>query len=73
MDGTGLIPPFLNNYLFFEYDPTYSTSFIENLINWNNPNTTLDPTLSSNNNWYGEMGSIEKAFNYLLTKNIIVK
>lgn len=73
MDGTGLILPFLNNYLFFEYDPTYSTSFIENLIDWNNPNTTLDPTLSSNNNWYGEIGSIEKAFNYLLTKNIIVK
>lgn len=73
MDGTGLIPPFLNNYLFFEYDPTYSTSFIENLIDWNNPNTTLDPTLSTNNSWYGEAGSIEKAFNYLLTKNIIVK
>ena len=73
MNGTGLVSPFLNSYLFFEYTPVYSNTFIENIIDWSNPNTTLNPNLSTSNNWYGETEGIEKAFNYLLTKYIIVK
>ena len=73
MSGTGLVSPFLNSYLFFEYTPVYSSTFIENIIDWSNPNTTLNPNLSTSNNWYGETEAIEKAFNYLLTKYIIVK
>lgn len=73
MDGIGLIPPFLQNYLFYDYTPVYSDTFIENIIDWSNPNTTLSPYLSSTENWIGESGTIEKTFNYLLTKNLIVK
>lgn len=73
MNGVDLVPPFINNYLFFEYKPVFSSNFVENIIDWSNPNTTLTPYASSVNDWYGEMGGIENAFNYLLTKNIISK
>jgi hypothetical protein len=73
MQGIGLIPPFLQNYLFYEYKPIYSDEFVENIIDWTNSNTTLSPYLSSVTDWYGELGSIENAFNYLLTKNLLAK
>ena len=73
MQGIGLIPPFLQNYLFFEYTPVYSDTFIENIIDWTNPNTTLSPNTSSTEDWYGEGGTLENIFNYLLTKNLFVK
>jgi hypothetical protein len=73
MQGVGLIPPFLQNYLFFNYTPVYSDIYIENIIDWTNPNTTLSPTTSSTSDWYGEGGALENIFNYLLTKNLLAK
>jgi len=69
----GFIAPVLQNYFFFEHIPVYSTAFIENFIDWNNPNTTISPFISSAKDWSGEYGTIERIFNYLLTKNLIVK
>jgi PKD domain len=73
MEGIGLASPFLQNYLFFEYNPVYSNTFIENIIDWTNPNTTLSQNISSTDSWYGEGGILENIFNYLLTKNLFVK
>lgn len=73
MNGVGLIPPFLQNYLFYEYKPVYSDTFIENIIDWTNPNTTLSPYLSTVTDWYGKTGILENVFNYLLTKNLLAK
>jgi len=69
----GFVSPLVENYIFLEFDPVYSDKFIENYIDWENPQTTLSPYMSSEQELYGDMGIIENTFNYLLTKNIIVK
>ena len=69
----GYVSPLAENYIFLEYVPVFSDKFIENNIDWENPQTTLSPYMSSEQQLYGDMGIIENTFNYLLTKNIIVK
>ena len=69
----GFIQPVINEYLFYEYTPVFSDEYIENYIDWTSPYTTLKPYISSENDWFGDDGIVEKTFNYLLTKNIIVK
>jgi PKD repeat protein len=76
-DGTGFSQPVLVNYQFFKYTPYYPYDeindqpvYIENIIDWNNPYTTLNYNLSTYQDWYGDSGLVEKVFNYLLTKNI---
>lgn len=58
------------NYLFYEFVPEYSNNFINNIIDWKSPNTTLNRNLSTAENWLGKDGSVETAFRYLLTKNL---
>lgn len=69
----GYAYPLIPNYIFLDFVPVYSDKFIENYIDWENPQTTLSPYLSSEQELYGDKGIIENTFNYLLTKNIIVK
>ena len=69
----GFVQPIIENYLVFTFNPVYSDKFIENYIDWENPLTTLSPYISSEQDLYGDKGIIENTFNYLLTKNIIVK
>lgn len=69
--GYGLINPTLN-YLFYRFNPAYTENYVENIIDWQSPFTTLSPTASTLNEWYGEGGSIEEAFRYLLTKNLFL-
>ena len=71
--GYGLKQPLFSNYLFYRYDPVYSDKYIENIIDWDAEFTTLSPNASSFESWYGNNGSIETAFRYLLTKNLFVK
>ena len=72
-DGYGLLKPITVNYIFYRFEPTYTGKYIENLIDWNSPLTTQMNTMSTLNEWYGEGGSIESAFRYLLTKNLFLK
>ena len=72
-EGYGLIQPAPANYFFYGYNPVVSDKFIENLIDWENIYTTLNPYASTNAEWYGERGAIENVFNYLLTKNLLTK
>jgi hypothetical protein len=73
LEDNGLISPILSNYLFFKYVPRYSGKYIENVIDWDSPYTSLNKTLSTLDDWYGEGGIIESTFNYLLTKNLFLK
>jgi hypothetical protein len=69
----GFAIPLTDHYLFYEYIPKYSDEFIENIIDWNNPNTTITSELSTYENWLEDTGAVEQIFNYLLTNNLIVK
>lgn len=71
--GYGLIQPITSNYLFYEYHPVYSGNYIENIIDWESEFTSLSPTLSTYQDWYGADGCIENAFRYLLTKYLTLK
>lgn len=73
LKNIGFVDPILSNYIFYNYIPVYSNNFIENIIDWNNPYTTLQPTGSTTQEWSGNVGAIETAFNYLLTKYLVVK
>jgi hypothetical protein len=68
--GYGLEQPVTIKYQFFNFTPQYTGEYIENLINWNDPLTTLSRSLSTYEDWYGDNGAIENSFNYILTKSI---
>jgi len=71
--GYGFIQPVYQNYNIFQFVPVYSNSYINNIIDWNADQTTLVPTNSSFNAWYGDNGIVENTFRYLLTKNLFLK
>jgi PKD repeat protein len=68
--GYGLEQPVTVIYEFYNFIPEYTGEYIENQINWNDPNTTLSRNLSTFSDWYGDNGAIENSFNYILTKRI---
>lgn len=72
-EGIGFVQPILTNYQFFEFVPEYSNTFIENIIDWTSTFTTLNSTVSTFEQWYGDNGVLEETFNYLLTKNLFLK
>jgi PKD repeat protein len=72
-DGYGLLKPITINYIFYKFVPAYTGNYVENIIDWNSPLTTQMNTMSTLNDWYGDGGSIETAFRYLLTKNLFLK
>jgi hypothetical protein len=68
----GLIEPVQLNYKFYQFVPVYNNSFIESVIDWNSPYTTINRTLSTAEDLYKDGGIIETMFNYYLTKNLIL-
>jgi hypothetical protein len=58
------------NYEYFEYIPTSSNKQIEGIIDWNNPNTTIQYELSSFNEWAGDEKIVETSFAYQLYKGL---
>lgn len=68
--GYGLEQPVTIKYDFFNFTPKYTGEYIENQIDWNEPQTTLSRNLSTFEDWYGDNGAIENSFNYILTKRI---
>jgi hypothetical protein len=71
--GPEFAAPVTINYLFYKFKPVYTDSYIENIIDWDSEYTTLSPTTSTVEEWYGDNGAIESAFRYLLTKNLFLK
>jgi hypothetical protein len=68
----GLIAPVQYNYKFYEYVPVYDPNpFIESVIDWDSPFTTINRTISTSDELYKDGGIIEAMFDYYLTKNLI--
>lgn len=66
----GLREPIFDNYYFFEYNEE-QIGYKGNIINWDSDFTTVDYTLSSYEEWYGDNGLVETMFNNILTKRLI--
>jgi PKD domain len=72
--GWGLVAPDIvglqisNYYTFYTYNPVYDNTYYDNIINWNDPYTTLQPTNSSYNSWSEDNGIIQSMLSYELTK-----
>jgi len=64
--------PYLEGYTIYYYDgnPNKNINYKNNIINWKSDYTTIDYTLSSYKDWYGNNGLIELMFNNLLTKRL---
>jgi hypothetical protein len=63
--------PLLDNYLIYPFHlhtTEYKRSFSK--INWQSPNTTMSPQLSTWNDWHGPHKISEMLFNYLLTRGL---
>lgn len=60
---------FLSNYEFYTYNNTEG-DIVDSVIDWDNSNTTLSESLSSNNLWLGEDGIVEKILNYNIKKGL---
>jgi hypothetical protein len=71
IDIEGLRTPLFDNYYFFEYNQE-KIGYQGNVINWDSDFTTVDYSLSSYEDWYGDNGLVEKMFNNILTKRLIV-
>jgi hypothetical protein len=57
-------------YEFYEFIPSYDNTQIEGLIDWNNPQTTLNETLSTSSDWMGNEGILETLFSHKLYKGL---
>ena len=75
--GWGLVAPdtitgiqISNFYKFFNYNPIYNNTYYDNVINWNDPYTTLSPTNSSYSNWSSDNGIVQSLLSYELTTGL---
>lgn len=67
--------PFLSkgvsNFCFYKWDQTSQNNPIQSVVNYKDPRNMLNPSLSSNSDWYNSNGIVEEMFNYILTKNLL--
>jgi Concanavalin A-like lectin/glucanases superfamily/PKD domain len=57
-------------YSFYEYIPTQNGTFYDNIIDWNNPMTTLTPQNSSYTLWSKDNGVVQNMLSYELSKGL---
>jgi hypothetical protein len=57
-------------YEFYSFIPGSDNTQIEGIIDWDNPQTTLNETLSSEHEWLGEEKVLETMFSYYLYKGL---
>ena len=57
-------------YEFYEFIPSYDFTQLEGYIDWNNPQTTLSETLSTNNQWFSHEGFLDAQLSYELYKGL---
>jgi hypothetical protein len=57
-------------YEFYEFIPSYDFRQLEGYIDWNNPQTTLSETLSTNNQWFSHEGFLDTQLSYELYKGL---
>lgn len=73
LEVDSLRSPVYKNYHVYTYNPYKSEGYIGNLVNWSSPYTTVDYTLSTDEQWYGDGGLVETMFNNLLTKQLYLQ
>ena len=61
----------IDNYCFYEWNKTSQNNPVNSIVNYRDERNALNPSLSSNEDWYGENGVIEEMFNFILTKNLV--
>ena len=61
-----------SNFCYYKWDKTSTQLPIGGIVDYNNPNTLLDPDLVSSTDFYGENGVLEETLNYILTKNLLL-
>ena len=59
-----------NFYEFYEFVPTKSSVYSDNIIDWNNPQTTISNNISSIFQWVGDEQYIDSIFSYKLYKGL---
>lgn len=57
-------------YCFYNYIDVPCTEQIAGVVNWDDEYTTYNETVSGIDEWYGDNGSIEKMFNYIIHKGL---
>lgn len=66
----GIDYPWRANYEFFTYIPSTEGKYLDGVIDWNNPQTTISFNNSSVNTWLGDEGILETQFVYELYKGL---
>lgn len=72
--GWGLVAPDIigpqisTYYTFYQYNPVYNNTYYDNIINWNDPYTTLLPTNSAYVDWSENNGIIQSLLSYEISK-----
>lgn len=57
-------------YEFYEFVPGYDYKQLEGLIDWENPQTTINETLSTSSYWFGDEGFLDSELSYGLYKGL---
>lgn len=60
-------------YCFYEFVDVKCGDQIAGVINWSDEYTTLDKTLSTVDDWYGDGGVIDQYLNYIIRTNVLSK
>jgi hypothetical protein len=61
----------VDNFCYYKWDQSSTQLPFGGIVDYNNPNTLLDPDLVSSSDFYGENGVLEETLNYILTKNLL--
>lgn len=61
------ISPF---YTFYNYNPVFNNTYYNNIINWNDANTTLSPQNSSYQQWNTDDGIMQNIISYEFSKGL---
>jgi hypothetical protein len=57
-------------YEFYEYNPSWNGGIIENIIDWNSPQTTINRHLSTSEDWFKDEGLLDIFLNYEIYKGL---
>jgi hypothetical protein len=75
--GWGLVAPdtttgiqISNYYTFYSYSPAFNNEYYDNIINWSDAYTTLQPTNSAYTDWSSNNGIVQTLLSYELTKGL---
>jgi len=66
LEAAGFKTPIYVHYDFYKYVKSSMPTFINGVIDWDNPNTTLTPNISSYNDWIQTEGVIDTILNFYL-------